>query len=484
MTRLRSLRFRLAAWYFATVAAICALAAAGYWLALRSELDHALDQGLRYRLIGLRAFLQDVEPRGRLEVASRLEQASRLGELYQVFDERGELIARSRGLERHGEPGRPPERLGFEIRYGDGGTPGFPLRLGWQKVRIGPDTLILGVADPQRKFEGVLTSFTAVLLASMPLVLAAATACGLWLGRRALAPVARITQDARAITESNLSARLAVPDSRDELQRLSETLNDMLDRIERAVTRTRQFTADASHELRAPMTLIHTAAQYALRRERDRDELVDGMRKILRESQRTTALIDDLLLLARGDAGREEAASLEPIDAAPLLRDAVEQAAAMAAAKDIRVRLELEAEALPVQGDEARLRRLLLILVDNALKYTPSGGAVTIAGRADATDVRLSVADTGPGIAAEDLPLVFERFWRADKVRTREAGGTGLGLTIARQIAEAHGSRLSVDSEVGRGSVFSVRLPRSRVQAPERSPRLSAPSTLAPPRAS
>ena len=224
-------------------------------------------------------------------------------------------------------------------------------------MRIGAHGLVLGVADPQRKYAGVLTAFTTVLLFSMPVILLVATACGLWLGRRALAPVARIAEDARAITESNLSARLAVPDSRDELQRLSETLNDMLARIEQSFTRTRQFTADASHELRAPMTLIYTAAQHSLRRERSHEELVESLRKILRESQRTTALIDDLLLLARGDAGREPAA-LEPLDAAPLLRDAADQAVAMGAAKDISVDLELGPDALRVNASDPQLRRL------------------------------------------------------------------------------------------------------------------------------
>ena len=250
-----------------------------------------------------------------------------------------------------------------------------------------------------------------------------------------------------------------MPDSRDELQQLSETLNEMLERIEESFSRTRQFTADASHELRAPMTLIYTAAQHALRRERSREDLVDSMQKILRESQRTTALIDDLLLLARGDAGKAPAA-LEILDAGPLLRDLAEQAAAMAAAKDISVSLELPSEALPVSANEAQLRRLLLILIDNALKYTPAGGRVTIQGSAGPTDVTISVADTGPGISPDDLPHVFERFWRADKVRSREAGGTGLGLTIAKQIAELHGAHLGVQSEVGRGSMFTIRLPK------------------------
>jgi len=455
----RSLRFRLAAWYFCTVAAICSSAAGGYWLAIRTSLNHALDQGLRYRLMGLRHFLEDIDPDGK-QISSRLNAISQLGELFQVFDANGVLIAQSSGLERHGVPRRPPRELGFEIRYETGGTEGFELRLAWQRVKIGGQTLILGVADPQRKYEGVLATFTSVLLLSTPFILAVAIVCGLWLGRRALTPVARITEDARAITESNLSARLAVPDSNDELQQLSKTLNEMLDRIEESFTRTKQFTADASHELRAPMTLIYTAAQFSLRRERSREELADGMQKILRESRRTTALVDDLLLLARGDAGRE-LAELELMDAEPLLRDLAEQATTMGAAKSIHVGLQLGAEALPVRANEAKLRRLILILVDNALKYTSSGGGVKIGGYSDAAEVAISVADTGAGISPDDLPHIFERFWRADKVRSREAGGTGLGLAIAKQIADQHGARLGVESELGHGSVFTIRLPKA-----------------------
>lgn len=461
MLNVRSLKFRLALWYFCTVAAICALAATGYWFAMRAQLDHALDQGLRYHLIGLVRFLESVEPADQDEIAFRLQEVSPLNELYQVYVGAGTLVAQSDGLARHAVTEAPPRNLGFEIRYTSGGPKDFPVRLAWQRVRVGAHEYVLGVAEPQRKFEGVLTAFTTVLLSSMPLILVAATACGVWLGRRALAPVARIAEDARAITESNLSARLAVPESQDELQQLSETLNDMLARIERSFTRTRQFTADASHELRAPMTLIHTAAQHSLRRERSHDELVESLRKILRASQRTKALIDDLLLLARGDAGREPTA-LEAMDAAPLLREAADQAAAMAAAKAIAVDLELGGEALRVQANDAQLRRLLLILVDNAMKYTPAGGRITIGGRTDAHGVALSVADTGTGIAPEDVTHVFERFWRADKVRSRDAGGAGLGLSIARQIADLHGARLDVRSELGKGSVFTLRMPEVR----------------------
>jgi len=450
----RSLRFRVAVWYFCTVATIFSLAATGYWFAIRSGLNDALDQGLRYRLIGLRQYLGDVETDQ--QVASRLKDLYYFGELYQVFDDKGALVAQSYNLSRRGVvPPRPPQDLGSEIRYEDGGPSSFPLRIAWQKVPVAGRTFIVAAADPQPKFQGVLTGFTSVLLSSAPVMLLVAILCGLWLGRRALAPVARITDDARAITESNLSARLAVPTSRDELQQLSETLNEMLERIEQSFMRTKQFTADASHELRAPMTLIYTAAQYALRRPRTREELVESLQAILRESRRTATLIDDLLLLARGDAGRTTT-ELDLLDARALVRDAAEQATAMGETKRVRVKLELGPEDLPIRASEITLRRLLLILVDNAVKFTPSGGTVTVSASRDGSAVTISVADTGVGISAEDLPHIFERFWRADKVRSREVSGVGLGLPIARQIADQHGAHLEVRSDPGRGSLFTV----------------------------
>ena len=457
----RSLRFRLALWYFCSVTAIFVLAATGYWFAIRSGLNTARDEGLRYRLIGLRAYLEgngDNDP----QVEARLRDIYHFGELYEVFDDNGAVIAQSYRLSLHKVPPQPPPALGSDIRFESSGPSDFPFRIAWQKVPIGGRTYILAAADPQGKYEGVLTKFRSVLLLSTAVILLVATLCGVWLGRRALAPVARITEDARTITETNLSARLAVPDSHDELQQLSETLNEMLERIEQSFKRTRQFTADASHELRAPLTLIYTAAQYALRRPRTRDELVDSLKKIQAESRRTAALIDELLLLARGDAGREPA-EFEPLDARALVRDAAEQAREMGGTKGIHVNLEFGLEELPVRGSGVKLRRLLLILVDNAIKYTAAGGTVTLGAKADDSTVTISVADTGVGISADDLAHIFERFWRADKVRSREVNGAGLGLPIARQIAEQHGARLDVRSEPGRGSVFTVSILRAAV---------------------
>ena len=190
--------------------------------------------------------------------ASRLEarRISLFGELYQVFDEKGSLIAQSSTLSRHRMQPRPPLDLGSEIRFESSGPSSFPIRIAWHKTTISGRTFILGAADPLAKYEGCSRRLRRPYCSRPPSFCSSRLLCAIWLGRRALAPVASITDDARAITESNLSARLAVPQSRDELQQLSETLNQMLERIEQSFMRTKQFTADASHELRAPMTLI------------------------------------------------------------------------------------------------------------------------------------------------------------------------------------------------------------------------------------
>jgi signal transduction histidine kinase len=183
------------------------------------------------------------------------------------------------------------------------------------------------------------------------------------------------------------------------------------------------------------------------------------MRKILREAKRTSALVDDLLWLARADSGQDQVA-LHPVQIAPLLRDVAGQAVDLAAAKNIVVTTAAAPGDTLINADELSIRRLLLILVDNAIKYTPAGGRLEVETVVTGDRVVITVADTGPGIAPEDLPHIFERFWRADRARSRESGGAGLGLSIAQEIAARHGGTLTVASELGRGSRFTLTLPR------------------------
>jgi heavy metal sensor kinase len=458
--KIGSLRVRLTLWYScALVLVVLILAGASRW-ALTASLDHALDQGLRYRLIGLHDFIEENSHEGLDHLTAKLRQLDTLGELLQVFGPTGELMAQSNGLARHQVSTRPPPDPGARMRFRNAGPRWFPVRMATQRIYVNGQPLIIEVADPQRKFGDVLRELYSFLFLALPIVLALAALGGYWLSNRALAPVDQIINEARSIDPADLTARLSVLSSGDELQRLSETLNEMLGRVEQSVVRVRRFTADASHELRAPMTLIYTAAQFALRRERSPDELKEALRKILREAKRCTDLINQLLTLARSDAG-DSRIELVSTDVAGLVRDVVSEVSTLAAEKGLRVTVNVPDAPVQVPVDEHSFRRMLLILLDNAIKYTPESGTIMASAGEDSSSVVVSVADTGAGIPADHLALIFDRFWRADKVRSREAGSTGLGLAIAREIAQSHGADLTVESSIGVGSTFTIRCPRS-----------------------
>ncbi len=456
---LGSLRVRLTLWYSCVLVLVAlVLAGASRW-ALAVSLDHALDQSLRYRLIGINEFIDENSRVGLDQLTLRLRGLDHLGELFQVFGPNGELMAQSDGLARHHFSTQLPPDAEAGILFRNAGPPWFPVRMATERIYLNGQALTVEVADPRRKFEGVLNEFYSVLSVALPIALAIAALGGYWLSRRALAPVDQIIDEARAIHPANLAARLSVPASGDELQRLSETLNQMLGKVEQSFMQVRQFTADASHELRAPMTLIYTAAEFALRRERNPDELRESLRKILREAKRCTELINQLLWFARSEAGSTQM-ELMPTDIAELVKDVVDEVMVLAADKGLNVSISSPERVIDALVDEVSFRRMLLILLDNAIKYTPEHGSIHIRVVEDASEIAIAVTDTGPGIPTGDLAFVFDRFWRADKVRSRDAGGTGLGLAIARAIAEQHEARLTVESAVGHGSTFTVRLPR------------------------
>jgi signal transduction histidine kinase len=430
------------------------------------SLNHALDQGLRHRLIGLHGFIDENSQEGLDRLTLKLRELDHLGELSQVFGPHGELMAQSYGLSRHHVSTEPPPDPGAGMLFRNAGPRWFPVRMATQRIFVGGQPLTIEVADPQAKFSGVLNEFYSVLYVALPIVLVIAALGGYWLSSKALRPVDQIIDEARAIDPANLAARLSVPASGDELQRLSETLNQMLGRVERSVQQVSRFTADASHELRAPMTLIYTAAQFALKREHSPDELKESLRKVLREAKRCTELINQLLWLARSDT-RSSRTQLAPADIASLVEDVVSEIKMLAAAKEITVSTSFPEYPIRCEVvDEPSFRRMLLILLDNAIKYTAQGGKVTIRAMEDAGQVAIAVADTGTGIPADELPFVFDRFWRADKVRSRDAGGTGLGLAIAREIAQSHNAELKAASSVGQGSTFTIQLRRSVGQPP------------------
>jgi signal transduction histidine kinase len=271
-----------------------------------------------------------------------------------------------------------------------------------------------------------------------------------------LGPLERITADTQAITPAELGTRIASPTGQAEVTALADSMNRMLERVDRAHRALKAFTADASHELRTPLTLVRAQAQWALAHQREETEVRDALMAIEREVERTTKMVEELLLIARGE-NRQLALARVPFDLGTIVDEVKEITEAMAIDKSLAVRAE-PAEPTWALGDADRTRHILLNLATNAVRYTPQG-EIRFHLRKDGTMVGVSVEDTGPGIAPHHLELVFDRFFRIDQSRSRELGGTGLGLAIARLLAELQQGRVTVESTVGAGSVFTLWLP-------------------------
>jgi signal transduction histidine kinase len=309
---------------------------------------------------------------------------------------------------------------------------------------------------------------TMLLLA--PLVLVISLLAAYLLAGRAFKPVDLLINEVEAITDGrSLHRRLPTENADDELGRLAETLNRMIARLQASFGALRRFTADASHELKTPLTVLRADIERAIHPGTGEGDRSVALEEAMQEITRMADLVDSLLTLARADEGRFDL-HRAPVNLEPIVRDVAETATILGEDAGIAVTLPLVEDAV-VHGDAARLRQLFLNLVTNAIKYTPRGGKVemTLSHRNN-NSVAFAVRDTGMGISAADLPYVFERFWRADRVRSRasERGGFGLGLAIAQWIVQAHGGTLTVQSRLGRGSVFTVLLPM--LTEPDESP--------------
>lgn len=326
------------------------------------------------------------------------------------------------------------------------GTVAFPN----QQVAL---TAVILVGLPTSNVQRTLEQLARDLGLTVLLAFAAFAFSVWWLARQVLAPVQRVTQAASRVSGRDLSRRVPVPATDDELRALATSINHMLDRLQESFETQRRFTADASHELRTPVTAIVGHAQYLLRRTHPSVEQVDSLGVIQREAERMAKLVHDLLELARADAGfqveREPMNLLEVLEA---VRDDLGPLAAPA-----RITVDCAQPLLEVEGDPARLKQVVLNLVQNAL----DAGArhVRLHLERDGRDVRLEVLDDGPGIPAEALPHLFERFYRVDGARSTRGNGSGLGLAIVRWIVQQHGGTVDVRSRVGEGTVFTVVLP-------------------------
>jgi heavy metal sensor kinase len=453
-----SIQARLTAWYLLSLSIIVGLFAGGSWFAMRASMYRAIDRDLSYRMRTIAPF---IESRG-LTTHQQFERdfvasadSPVLGVFVQITDEHGEILFQSDVLQSHRVPAFPAA-TGTEPTIGSLTERGWPVRFISRRVTVAGTELTIHVVEPLRDLLGAIREYQLYLMVLIPIALVLTTTAGYWLSRRALAPVEQIRQEAEAVDPADLAARLRVPQTDDEVMRLAQTLNAMLTRIESGFRSIERFTADASHELRAPLALITTAAEVSLRRERTAEELKEVLCKIVREARHMAKLVENLLDLARGDA-RQRHMEMEPVDLAGMLRELDAELQPAAEAKGLALRAEVPEGDVCALGESTQLRRLFLILIDNAIKYTEQGSVRVGLGH-EGGEVVVRVVDTGIGIEKDAVGHVFDRFWRADKVRSRAEGGAGLGLSLAAQIVQRHGGTISVGSEVGKGSEFMVRL--------------------------
>ena len=457
-----SIRARLTLWYTGVVVAILLLVSVAAYSLLRWHLYNDLDASL-FTVAGVLRDAPPVDPASPLppdlEPLVREFLGSEFADaLMQLLDPEGRL--RSRAL-------RPALPLSREARANAlRGAPtletvdlttGEQARLLTMPVEHGGRIVdLVQVAMPLRRTRQTLVRYVETLLVLVPLGAVLSAAGGWLLARRALRPVDRMSQSALKISAEDLSQRLERRGTQDEIDRLADTLNAMLGRLEAAFAEMQRFTADAAHELRTPLTALRGGIEIALRAERSPDEYRRVLASSIEEVDQLIRLAEDLLLLSRSTIGLT--AARHPVDLEPLCLEALELGVRLAKGKGVNVSLGATVPAV-VQGDAGALRRALVNLVDNAVKYTPAGGSVVISLERAGDRVRLVVEDTGIGIDPADTRRIFEPFVRLDAGRSRDTGGSGLGLAIARSIVLAHGGTLEVQSRPGGGSRFTIDLP-------------------------
>lgn len=345
------------------------------------------------------------------------------------------------------------------------GSQGQPYWVLIRPVIINHEKLFISVAAPEAANRTLLLQFLRGLLESVPIFIILSSLAGYWISRRALSPVDKITETARSISIHNLTERLPVSQTGDELQRLAETCNGMLDRLESALNQIKQFTADASHELRGPLSFTRVVAEVALKRQTTDAMSQRAFQDILEETSKASVLIEDMLTLARADFESQEKI-FEAVDLGKIVGNVCEMASPRAEARGLSFLVSIAPEPpIFVYGDLLGLQRLVWILIDNAFKYTPSSGTVEVRVVEQENDVQLIVADTGIGISENDLPHIFNRFYRADPSRG-EFEGTGLGLAIAKWISDIHRGTFQVQSEERAGTIFTLKLPSSFKTSP------------------
>jgi heavy metal sensor kinase len=458
------IRVRLTAWYLGVIFASLALYSIAMYLGLRRAIEDTVDNQLQVRSDNIALFLKTIHQAP--ATPQLLPKDTGVGpgdELYQVTDASDAMLYQSPAMRDLDVP-LDTTRLRHHYRHhrDEGNFTTYYHRQGdvrvlASKVDAGGKEYRVQVATIVSPLYEVLDTFRVWAWTGLPIIVCLAGLGGYWLSGRAMKPIHSLVLATRGISERNLSKRLLVPAARDEIRELGDTMNAMLDRLEAAFTRITRFTADASHELRTPITVIRTTAEVILEKERSVEAYQEMVGEILRESEFTSELIEQLLTLARADADTAQLC-LEPLDLRALIEELDSGSRTLAENRSIHWSSEIPRNPVVVPGNRAHLRRLLLILIDNACRYTTNGGTVRLLLEVREREAIIEVSDTGIGIPPEELTHVFDRFYRASNARYFDPNGAGLGLSIAYWIATAHGGTLTAKSSIGLGTSMLLRL--------------------------
>ncbi len=472
---IRTVRARLTLWYVAALGAVLIFFSAAVYILFKNTLQNRLDSQLRSVVqVTELALNHEIEEHGGQaageksvrDVLHTMHQTSFPDIAISVWS--GErLVAEKTGLR-----GLATE----ELNYPPGAADFDTLRLDDRRYRVlsrevfvpfTQHTYRIRANESLAPTETELANLRQALLFSVPLLIVLSAAGGYFLARKSLQPVSDMAQTVQRISSVNLDARLKIENPSDEFGILGESFNRLLDRLGESFGQQQRFMADASHELRTPLSVAVTAAQFTLQRaDRTADELREALEIIQEQLRRLRRIVEDMFVLAQADAGAYRA-SLSPVYLGELADEALRAARVLAQSKSITVRDSRPEGDLEIQADEGLLRQLLLILLDNAVKYTPFGGSVELALQNSIDGYAFEVRDTGIGIPAPDQPFIFDRFYRSDKARSRRdsaiGSGAGLGLAIAKWIAELHGGAISGSSSAS-GTTMRVWLPH-RVSA-------------------
>ena len=473
---LDSVRVRLTLWYTAVLTLVLiALSTITYFIFWRSTLqrtDVNLAELSEAFLTTLDAETKDQSGPDSLRLAGQVaitEHRFR-DHVFAIFDEAGNIVVSSQDVppasatvplsspsfQRFLDASTRTDRLFGKVNGGRHGYRGFARHFS----ALGK-TYTLVILQSLHAQQEMLEEVTATFAWVIPIAIVLASVGGYFLARKSLAPVVAMSSQAGRIGAANLHERLVVQNDRDELGHLAQSFNSLLDRLNQSFERQRRFMADASHELRTPVAILRGEAEVALSQQtRSLEEYRESLGVLHQEAERLTHIVEDLFTLTRADAGQYP---LQPRDfyLDELIVECVHSARTLALAKKICLNLE-EASESPIHADESLLRRMVLNLLDNAIKYTPQVGRVTLTCRREGKEYAVSITDTGGGIPADLQPRIFERFFRADKARSRaenDGGGAGLGLSISRWIAEAHHGRLELTRSDSAGSTFTAYLP-------------------------